>query len=174
MPVVVDHEMGRQIGVVRELSLLDWPGGRWGAAHVTLNDCPAWLKRGTPAGFGRFNVYAVPLGEDAERVVDAFIQEVSVLRARRPAEPGARVEWLGVSSSPPAVPTASDRTAGGEVELPAGRIIRPGIGQVLAVGGKPLEIDVGRGVVRPVDRRRLRRVPSSVRTVAEQHGKAAA
>jgi hypothetical protein len=112
-PLLVNHDEGRQIGVVRKLWRMDWPGGAWIAADCTVTEPPRWLGRGTPASFGHYNVHVSDPGESPEMVTSAFVSEVSVLIGDEPAEPLARVLSLRPTEepkptrSPAAVPTSN-------------------------------------------------------------------
>lgn len=104
--LLVNHEKHRQIGVVRALFELDWTDGKWVVADATVTDPPEWLKRGTPASYGRHNVHANPTAEGAERVTRAFVSEVSVLSPGvEPAEPLARVITFAPAEQPKAPPS---------------------------------------------------------------------
>jgi len=113
-PLVVDHRKDRQVGVVNELSTIDWIDGPWICARVTVTDPPAWFKKGTKASFGHYDVHTVPIESvDAKRGTSAFVSEGSALSPGvEPAEPLAEVLWID-KESPAAVPT-SDRAATGE------------------------------------------------------------
>ena len=80
IPLVVDHNMDRQVGVVHELFQLDWTdGGPWICARATVTDPPIWLKRHeTKASFGRWDIHSTPVGGSL-RVTSAWMREVSVL-----------------------------------------------------------------------------------------------
>ena len=132
IPLLVDHDVSRPIGYVRELSELDWVDGRWIAAHVTVTDAPLWLSKDTAASFERYDLHAPPIDAGGERVARAFVSEVSVLSPSvMPAEPLARVMWIGEPESP----AAATATAAGEVTQPLRpeRIVRYGSGEVLGV-----------------------------------------
>jgi len=132
IPLLVDHDVERQVGVVRELSGLDWVDGRWIAAHVTVTDSPGWLSKDTAASFERYDVHAPPIDAGGKRVGRAFVSEVSVLSPSvMPAEPLARVLWFGEQESP----AAASATAAGEVLEPlrAQRIVRHNVGEVIRV-----------------------------------------
>ena len=92
IPLLVDHNMERQVGVVHELFKLYWiDGGPWICARATVTDPPIWLKRHeTKASFGRRDTHSTPVGESL-RVTSAFVKEVSLLIATEPNEPLAYV-----------------------------------------------------------------------------------
>ena len=51
IPLLVDHNMERQVGVVHELFQLDWTdGGPWICARATVTNPPGWLKRARDQG----------------------------------------------------------------------------------------------------------------------------
>ena len=131
IPLLVNHEDNRQIGVVRSLFELDWSDGKWVVADANVTDPPEWLRRGTPASLSRINVHATPTAEGAERVTSAYIKEVSLLSPGvKPAEPLAQIVPLK------AEPVARRHQAQPQGEVTYGHgqlLIRPNIGQVLSV-----------------------------------------
>jgi hypothetical protein len=135
VPVVVDHDMNRQIGVVRGIHVYPavLPGGKvsdWYHASVELNDVPGWLRRDGSVSWGHRCLHEMELA-GVNLLKRALIDEISVLTpARQPKEPLARVCWVG---EPSAARTSSDRPTDGEVFHGGGLIRRPGIGQVLGV-----------------------------------------
>ena len=127
IPVVVDHDMSRQVGTVRELFVApDYQGGDWYWASVELTDPPGWLKRDGAVSWSH-----VPLREQdvngTTRLLRGIIKEISILSPTvQAAEPRARVEWIGEP--------VTKRSAGEVIQHPPGALIRrPGIGQVLGV-----------------------------------------
>ena len=52
VPLLVNHDPEREIGVVRELMRFEDTDGPWLVAVATVTDRPEWLKRGTRASFG--------------------------------------------------------------------------------------------------------------------------
>ena len=95
VPLLVDHDEGREIGVVDNLWRWDWTDGPWVVAHATVAAPPSWLKRGTRASFGFAVLHRRELnisGTQADVIARAIMQEVSVLSpATTPAEPCAEV-----------------------------------------------------------------------------------
>ena len=109
IPVVVDHNMDRRVGVVREMFTdMDTDARRWNFASVTLDpNPPEWLKRGTAVSwsykvFGQREAF---WGSKTKHITGAFIEEISVLLFKKPAEPLARVLWID-RESPAASPTS--------------------------------------------------------------------
>ena len=106
IPVVVDHDMDRRIGVVREMFTdTDTDGRRWNFASVTLDpNPPAWLKRGTGVswGYNAFGTREAIWGSKTKHITDAFIEKISVLRMMNPAEKLAKVLWVGEIAESPA------------------------------------------------------------------------
>ena len=49
MPLLVNHDENREIGLVRELMRFEDTDGPWLVAVATLTDRPDWLKRGVRA-----------------------------------------------------------------------------------------------------------------------------
>ena len=128
IPLVVDHDMDRRVGVVREMFTdTDTDGRRWNFASVTLDpNPPAWLKRDTPVSWGykAFGTREAAWGSKTKHITDAFLEEISVLRMLNPAEKLAKVLWVGeIAETPAAVRASSDRAAAGEV-IPIRRAAR--------------------------------------------------
>ena len=125
IPVVVDHNMDRRIGVVREMFTdMDTDGRRWNFASVTLDpNPPEWLKRGTPVSWSykAFGTREAAWGSGIEHITDAFILEISVLLSKKPAEPLARVLWIDRES--PAASSTSN-AAGEQVIYGDGTLVR--------------------------------------------------
>lgn len=105
IPVVVDHDMSRRIGTVREIFVApDVTGGvvrEWHFASCELSDPPGWLKRN-----GGVSWAWIPLQEQdvngTTRLLRGLIDEISVLTpSAKPAEPCARVAWVGEEPSAP-------------------------------------------------------------------------
>lgn len=161
VPLIVDHDDDREIGTVQKLHRWDWIDGPWIFASATVTAPPPWLKRGTRVSFGSKIVSRrdVSIREyNADVVALAFVEEVSVLSPSvQPREPCAEVLSIRPiekkpTSSPAAVTTTSNRAAAGEV-LGGQRIFRRNIGQVLAVGGKPLQRTSSSGQAIPREHR---------------------
>jgi hypothetical protein len=124
-PLRIDHDKGRSIGVVTELSTFEDVDGRWLCASATAHDAPSWLQLGTPASITYAAYSRSSLGA-AERVTGGLVTEVSVLSPGvRPEEPRAKV----LVCEPYEAPRPS---------APRGTLRRYGTGRVLAVGGVPL------------------------------------
>jgi hypothetical protein len=104
IPLIVDHDDEREIGVVHRFGAIDWVDGPWLYAVATVTDPPSWLKRGTRASFESrpFDQRDVIIREHrAEVVARAFVSEVSVLSPSvKPAEPLAEV--LSLRAAEPA------------------------------------------------------------------------
>ena len=93
VPLLVNHDENREIGLVRELMRFEDTDGPWLVAVATLTDRPDWLKRGVRASFGfklaRYSSF------DHDVLRKGYLTEVSVLTAgHEPLEPGARVLTL--------------------------------------------------------------------------------
>ena len=59
VPLFVDHDLTRQIGVMDTFFELDWIDGEWICAVGTIGDPPAWIERHhTKASFGHWDVTA--------------------------------------------------------------------------------------------------------------------
>ncbi len=123
-PLVVDHNMERQVGVVDRLFQMDWTDGPWICASATVTDPPCWLRRhDTKASFGRWNAHSTTHDDGWERVTSALVKEVSLLISLEPAEPLACVMSLREKAPAPV----------GDVAYGDGSVIRRPIGQVLGV-----------------------------------------
>ena len=135
IPLVVDHSMERQVGVVTHLFQLDWTdGGPWICARAQVDNPPGWLKpHETKASFGRWDIHSTPVGE-SHRVHSAWIREVSLLVATEPAEPLACV--LSVRPTKERIVRASrpaPTPVGEVIHTPHDAVIRRPSGQVLGV-----------------------------------------
>ena len=124
VPLVVDHDMSRQIGVLDQLFPMDWVDGWWIVACGTVTDAPASLEKyQTKASFGHWNVHI-----SENRVSQAWVKEVSLLSpAVEPAEPLACVLSVRPAEPKPSpAAVASDRAVAGEVIYgkPGERIVR--------------------------------------------------
>lgn len=97
LPVWVDHEESRVIVRVRDFfTEIDAGGGRWRWASLTITDKPAWLRTGTGASFGFFELQRQEMPGGWARILRAPLLELSLLSpARTPANPRARVTWVG-------------------------------------------------------------------------------
>ena len=92
VPLIVDHDMTRQVGVVEGLYALDTPDGRWVCARATVTDAPSWLRKGTSCSYGLFPIHR---RLRAGWVASGFVKEVSILSsAHTPVEPLARIAVL--------------------------------------------------------------------------------
>jgi len=139
VPLLVNHDDDREVGVVDELFQVDWTDGPWICARATVTDPPAWLKQGVRASF-RVSTYQ-RRGPDfgpAERVVGAIVGEVSVLSPGvDPAEPLAEVLMFREAEAKPSRSVAAvgsaaaigDRVFYGK----PGDVIRRPCGKVLAI-----------------------------------------
>jgi hypothetical protein len=98
--VVVDHDMSRRVGFVRELFEHQDVDGPWLAALVTIEHPPAWLERGTAASISYHGSQRQAIGE-SERIFSGLIPEISILSpSRKPAEPGAQVATFRRAEAP--------------------------------------------------------------------------
>jgi hypothetical protein len=130
VPVLVDHDDSRPVGLVRELWEFQDVDGPWLVAHAEISDPPAWLKTGTKASVAFSNLHDQHVNE-WRRILRGLVTEVSILSPGvLPAEPLAQVVLLRE--------TASESERGGQLIHGGALIRRAGIGQVLAVGGIPV------------------------------------
>jgi hypothetical protein len=115
VPLVVDHDEGRRIGVVEELIEIQDTDGPWLAARCTVTEPPGWLRKGTRASFGYNTLQRQQIGE-WERVLRGLVNEVSVLHRQHPVEPRAHVALLQrLEQKELAAGLSSDRPAAGDV-----------------------------------------------------------
>lgn len=100
VPLLINHDAERPIGVVRELMRFEDTDGPWLVAVATVTDRPEWLKRGTRASFGcKLARYSSFERHDVMR--KGYVTEVSVLTVgHEPLEPGARVLTLRENANP--------------------------------------------------------------------------
>lgn len=99
-PVLIDHDRGRPIGVVRELFEHEDTDRRWICAHCSIDThkAPDWLRGGRTGTRASFAIATIDRTtfRGVERVVRGLVSEVSVLPPGvKPAEPLASVAWFG-------------------------------------------------------------------------------
>ena len=129
IPVVVDHDLDRQIGTVRSIDVWDdvMPGAfvaPWFFAHVDLEDPPEWLKRGGGVSWSHRNVHSMEIA-GTTLLRSAIIDEVSILTpSTQPAEPLAQVWYVGEEQT--------SRAEAGEI-IGGQRIVRHNSGKILGV-----------------------------------------
>jgi hypothetical protein len=140
-PVLVDHDVSRPIGFVRELSDFADTDGEWLCALVTITDPPTWLKNGTAASIATKAFERRNWGP-LKRIVRGWVTEVSVLSPGvRPAEPRAKV--MGLREVPPTTTPAAAAAASKSASGAAGTGSRGG--EVILGGGLIVRRNVGRG-----------------------------
>lgn len=123
VPLVVDHDEERQVGVVDSLFRGEWTDGPWLFASATVTDPPGWLrKHDTKASLG-FHPFGRRSYTEAETVSGALVREVSLLSpSALPAEPLARVErvWeLEPAKKPAGRATPSPAAPSHSFDVPA-------------------------------------------------------
>jgi hypothetical protein len=130
LPLIVDHDDTKVIGVVRSLDRFEDVDGPWLTALARIYERPAWLKRNTPVSFGYGSAGTSRNVFGCEILRRGIVSEISLLSPGvEPAEPGAKV--LTINRDETAALDPGDRVSYG------GRMIyRPGIGQVLSVEGR--------------------------------------
>jgi hypothetical protein len=90
IPLLVDHDQGKRIGLVLALDTFAETDGDWLVARADLySDAPDWIRRGTPASFKSELLHESSVVDGY--VYGAYVQEVSLLQHAKPAEPGAKV-----------------------------------------------------------------------------------
>ena len=125
VPLVIDHSMGAELGRIDKLFTLDWIDGPWVAASGWLDKAPpSWLRRGSPASFARWDAHAAS-DELGERVVSAWLKEVSICLSSEPLEAGAQVLSIRRTETKP--------EALEEIVQTTGVIYRPSSGVVLGI-----------------------------------------
>jgi hypothetical protein len=132
IPLVADHDFGCELGEVADWWRLRWIDGDWLAATAELHaPPPPFLCRGARVSYGckplRHRA-AIIGGPEDQVLADAIITELTVCASLTPIEPLAEV--LSVRQVDP---VARRNAAEPEVIHGGGRIVRPGIGQVLEV-----------------------------------------
>ena len=101
----------------------DYKGGDWYWASVEIADPPGWLKRDGGVSWS-YNALRTQDVNGVTRLLRGIIHEISLSPTVKPAEPRARVEWIGELKRSPAAGPSSDRAAAGEVIYGDGRTIR--------------------------------------------------
>jgi hypothetical protein len=100
VPVVIDHDDANVVGHVKEFATFpDSNGWSWIFASCDVTEPPAWLRRNGGVSLS----YRVLRDQDMgtwQRVLRALVDEVSLLSPSvQPAEPLARVAWIGEERS---------------------------------------------------------------------------
>ena len=129
LPILVDHDDSRQVGIVREVAEIADTDGDWLAALATFTDPPGWVTRGTPVSFGYHTFRRQQIG-DWSRINSGLLTEISVLsQTMKPADTRARVLTFG-----PADDAAARSSTAGDVVFYGGEtLIRPNTGYVIGV-----------------------------------------
>ena len=118
--LLVDHDRERQVGTVDLVHRMEWTDGPWMVARATVTDPPGWLRTNDTKASFAFNALARGTFTTCEHVMEALINEVSILSpGKQPAEPLARV--LSLRAVKPAVARAGTE---GEVIYGNGQVIR--------------------------------------------------
>ena len=140
LSVLVDHDPEQRIGTVLDLyTYKDVDHGTrvrdWWFARCELDEAPGWLKRGSGVSWGvrrsaddagwRDDA-AVLRGHHRDQRPDTCHEAGRAARAGCPGPRGTAAKEILVGADRP-------RPATGEVLYGGGRIVRPGIGQVLGV-----------------------------------------
>ena len=113
MPLLVDHDAARQVGVVRTLYRSEETGRPVALCHRSRDSAAGWLTRGTPASFAFLPVAESSFAQpgDADHIRTGWITEISVLSpGTKAAEPRAMVTTLLPAEQPkPATATPHRR-----------------------------------------------------------------
>lgn len=126
VPLVIHHDMDRQVGTVDLIYAADWTPGPFYFARAQVDNLPAWVRRGTPVSFGRWNAVSFPQGEH-ERVLSAYVKEISLLPPGvEPGEPLACVLSVDRTAAPASTPARAARAPDpvGEVIYGNGQLVR--------------------------------------------------
>lgn len=127
VPLVVDHDLERPVGVVHRLLEFNDTDGPWLWAKATISSPPDWLKQGTRCSYGWSTVHRSAHGW----VHDGLLSEVSVLSsAQTPVESRAHVAVLKPKPSPAGGPSV---LAGEVIHRPGERLVRHSIGRVTGI-----------------------------------------
>ena len=125
-PVVIDHDMDRQVGTVREIYIAPSVDAghvpEWFYASCDFEGPPGWLRAGGGVSWSHIPLRTQDVN-GTTRLLRGVIKEISILTpSTRPAEGLAQVAWIGS----PAASTTSDRAVAGEVIYgkPGERIVR--------------------------------------------------
>ena len=115
VPVRVDHIKEASVGRVTGLRVdtcVGGPSGTWQYVHVTIDDPPGWLRKGTPVSISRACYQSrTPWDADWLLVQKAILTEVSLLSpGKTPAHPSACVEWMEKREPKPPPVAAPDRS----------------------------------------------------------------
>ena len=131
VPLIVDHDATREVGVVHGFLEFADTDGDWAWARATISDPPPWLKTGTRCSYGSIPVHRSHHGW----IHRSLVQEVSLLSSDHvPLEPRAHVAVLKrTSPATNPAPSASTNRGVEEIRLPADAIIRRPSGRVLGV-----------------------------------------
>lgn len=108
VPLLVDHDKNRQVGIVKRLYRIEEPDGPWLCASCHVTSPPGWLTRDTAASFEFLPVHRSSFIQpgDADHIRKGWITEVSILSpGTAPAEPRAKVTLL--EPSKPTKPAAA-------------------------------------------------------------------
>ena len=120
VPLLADHDPGREIGTVHELFPMEWPNGWWYMARATLApNAPSWVAPGQPCSLGmrvlRRRSYP-SFGIDKKVVASALVDEISILSpGTEAAEPGAHVLCVREEQPAPARTPGRPAAAGEEI-----------------------------------------------------------
>ena len=111
VPLLIDHDENRQVGLVRTLYRIEEPDGPWLCAAARVTAPPGWLTRGTQASFAFLPIQESSFTQpgDADHIRKGWITEVSILSpGTKPAEPRAKVTLFQPAEQPkPAKPAAA-------------------------------------------------------------------
>ena len=125
-PVVVDHNLDRVVGHVRNLYVAeDVDYGtrvrKWWFASCEITDAPGWLKRGGGVSWSWNPLHTREVGETTV-VTCCLLKEISLLTpSTKPAEPLASVRLVRES---PAAVIASDPAVGEVIYDKPGQVLR--------------------------------------------------
>ena len=112
IPVIVDHDLDQQIGVVDEL--VEWDGGEWLAARCKLTVDEGWPRVGSGASLGYKTLQRQQIGA-GERILSGLVEEITVTLEMTPRTVGARIDLIQ-DIKPRSAKTTPPRTRQGEID----------------------------------------------------------
>ena len=112
IPLLIDHDVERRVGVVNTLYRIEEPDGQWLSAACRVTAPPGWLTRGTQASFAFLPIQESSFTQpgDADHIRKGWITEVGILSpGTKPAEPHAKVTLLQPAKQPKPATTTPAR-----------------------------------------------------------------
>ena len=127
VPVVVDHDIERQLGVAVELGTLPWTDTKWLIARCKLDaPAPSWIKQWTTKASFSYRPLRSYEINGWTIVARALLDEITIVREHEAVEPCAEVLLYRASKESKPAPALP------HVDAP-GVLYRPNIGYVTAI-----------------------------------------